>query len=246
MGAVLRALLLCALLLFAGQAQAAWSLVAHTQATSFATPVTTGTIDTTGADLIVVSTNVDTGDCLGNFSISDNKSNTWTQVASNHSVSLITVMWYSHNPTVGAGHTFSVACNAALAGVITIQAWSGSVVGTVSDQANSATTAGATSLNTGSITPSQNNSLIVSACGVNGGTNTCSVNSGLTISDGIAFSGGVHYGGALAYLVQSPAAAINPLWSWAASNDADVVIADFNPAVAVGGPPMRTLMGVGQ
>jgi hypothetical protein len=250
----LAGLLSLALCLLPPRAEA-WSLVAHTIEAGFTSPITTAGIDTTGADLIVVSVVVDTnaaGTTGANPpTITDSKSNGWTQItaqADGSGNSSATYLFFSHNPTVGSGHTFTCTTATVPAGTITVQAWSGSAVGTVTDQNNAANTAATTSLQPGSITPSQNNSLVVASFGgLNDAGDTQSIGSGFALSDQNTFVGRDHYAGAMAYLVQGSAAAINPTWSWANPSWAAAIIADFVPGA--GSPVVvnrRALLGVGQ
>jgi hypothetical protein len=233
----------------------AWSLVAHTIQADFNSPLTTAGINTTGADLIVVSVVVDTngtGSTTANPpSITDSKSNGWTQITAQAAGSgtSATYLFFSHNPMVGSGHTFTATTATVPAGTITVQAWSGSVVGMVTDQNSAANTGGATSLQPGSITPSQNNSLVVASFGgldMDAG-DTQSIDGGFALSDQNTFVGGNHYAGAMAYLVQGSAAAINPTWSWTNTSSAAALITDFVPG---GGGPVvvnrRALLGMGQ
>jgi hypothetical protein len=246
-------LFLLALCLLPPRAEA-WSLVAHTIQAGFNSPLTTAGINTTGADLIVVSVVVDTNGAgiAGNRpTITDSNSNGWTQIKAQADGSGVsaTYLFFSHNPTVGSGHTFTSTTATVPAGTITVQAWSGSVVGTVTDHNNAGNTGAATSLQPGSITLSQNNSLVVASFGGLDGDagDTQSIGSGFALSDQNTFVGGNHYAGAMAYLVQGSAAAINPTWSWTNSSASAALIADFVPGGS--GPVVinsRTLVGVGQ
>jgi hypothetical protein len=85
---------------------------------------------------------------------------------------------------------------------------------------NGATTAGATSLQTGSVTPSVGGSLLISGSMIGNSI------SGFTAT--VTAVGGT-YPGAIAYLKQGTAAAINPAWSFGGSSEGGAVIASFKP-----------------
>lgn len=194
---------------------------------------TTGSIDTTGADLFVLTACWFTG-TTSDVTISDSKGNPiWLPLgkylSADHALAL--GVFYCPQPTVGSGHTFTASGTSSFVS-FDITAWSGSalspfdnIAGTAGAGSNSAT-----SLSTGSLTPSQDNSLIVSAMGSSATTGSFSVNSGLTISDQQLSVGGAREGSAQAYLIQGAAAAINPQWS---QNNAYLVVAvaAFMPAV---------------
>ena len=138
-------------------------------------------------------------------------------------------MVYTKPSSVGSGHTFTVSNAAVTFPEIEVYAVSGSHA-TPLDQLAGATSGGTsvTSLATGSITPTQNNELIISGWGLSGTTTgTPTINSGMTISDFLNGVGGSYVAGGTAYKTQSTAAAINPTWSWATSAPAYAVIVSF-------------------
>ena len=93
----------------------AFSLIAHTATGSAGT---TSGINTTGANLIVVTVAYDT-----QSGVSDSNGNTWTALtAQSGSQDGNARMYYCFNPTVGAGHTFTSAQGY---GAICVSAWSG-------------------------------------------------------------------------------------------------------------------------
>ncbi len=189
----------------------AWTLVAHTGAQSTNTNgITTAAIDTTGATLLVMAVGrQDTTDS----GVSDSKGNTWVTLATVASGVKITI-YYVKNATVGSGHTFSTGADASSFPVIAVQAWSGNDTTQNVDQANVAfgATGTVSTLQPGSVTPSQDNELLVSACVMNFGT-APTVGSGFTNSDGFALSSGLAYGMSMSYFTQSTAAALNPTYT---------------------------------
>lgn len=116
--------------------------------------------------------------------------------------------------------------------------WSGSR--TASDAydsvQNGGTTAGATSLATGSVTPNSghNNALIFCGLGFSA-SNSPTINGGFSSIDYIDFASGLNFGGIAGYLTQTTAAAANPTWAWNTSTDALAPIAVFRAADESGG-----------
>ncbi len=214
-------------------AHAAITLVAHTikqgnQTGSGTSPA----IDTTGANLIVISVTDDTGTNTG--TPTDSKSNTWTHLTFNTNGGVSTQLWYSLNPTVGSGHTFASANNN-LFGSITVAAFSGAAASSPFDVENGSNTASASSLQTGSVTPSQDNSLVIYSTG-DAWTGTLTANIG-TVTDFGGLIGGNSFANGMAYQIQTTATAVNPTFSWTGgAARAEASIAVFKPAPASNTP----------
>jgi lysophospholipase L1-like esterase len=196
---------------------------------------TTSAINTTGATLLVC---VAAFNSAASVTISDSKSNTWTALTLQDPGGGLTVaglIYYVANPTVGTGHTFTItATGNAPAGAF--MAFSGVTTASPFDVQNGANTNGSvTSLATGSVTPGQNNELVVSGLGL-GAANTPSESASFTLVDHLSFVGGTSYGVDSSYKVQTTAAAVNPTWSWASATNAAAMIATFkqSPALASG------------
>ena len=188
------------------------SLVANTfKQSSDTNAVTTDAIDTTGATLLVVA--ISGTSAAGTRTLTDSKSNTWTQGAQSNNAFSQIVIFYATNPSsVGSGHTFTAGA-AGTYPMAMVLAFSGTDTSQARDQQNSAG-ATSTTLQPGSVTPGQNGEVLVTALngGFNGAT-TYSIDSGFTLTDQAGFLGGKAYGGAIAYLIQGTAAAINPTWT---------------------------------
>src|SRR3990167_7216256 len=153
----------------------AYALIASTAKTG---SVTTDAIDTTGANLIVIGLAGDITDAP-----TDSKGNTWSVLGQGDAGAdgTIVLTYYSFNPTVGSGHTFTWGEDY---GVIMVSAWSGAA-STPFDQENDAGTISGTSLAPGSVTPTQDNELLVT-CLVAGKSNSShAVNGGFTISNSV-------------------------------------------------------------
>lgn len=180
------------------------AFVAGVNAGGDTTTVTSGAIDTTGANLIVVHV---VSYSAGSATLSDSKGNTWTKLTDRLAGGGIRgTLFYVFNPTVGSGHTFTGGNSYP---VVSVAAFSGADAAPF-DVENGATGSGAT-LQPGSVTPSTANNIVV--CGVSDGstTGTPAIDSGFTEpnaeADGAAFSG------TIGYLIQTAATAQNPTWS---------------------------------
>ncbi|MFM2357274.1 MAG: hypothetical protein RJA61_11 [Candidatus Parcubacteria bacterium] len=208
------------------QTQAAFNLIANTGAgSSGGNNVTTGAIDTTGANLIVVVVSWYSGAAN---TLSDSKGNTWTALTAYAAGNTQQRIYYAYNPTVGSGHTFT-ATNSSYPS-IAVSAWSGAATSPY-DVENGSSGSGITSKQPGSVTPSENNELIITGLGFDT-SNTLSINSGFTISNQLNYTVGNYMGGAMAYLVQTTSAAVNPTWSWSSSMGVSTGIATFKAASA--------------
>jgi hypothetical protein len=114
--------------------------------------------------------------------------------------------YYVKNPTVGTGHTFSIAGNDRYTSY-NILAFSGTDTAETADQQNGAV--GSSPIQPGSVTPSTNNQVVVTA--VVGPQTSVTVNSGFTeVIDG---DGGGWWKIGVAYLIQTTATAVNPTWT---------------------------------
>ncbi len=198
---------------------------------------TTGAIDTTGADLIVLVTSW--VDPFTPGTPTDSKGNSYTGLTTRTNTNDNAVrIWYKQAPIVGSGHTFTANGNGTYQ-TLCAMAFSGSV-STPFDVENGGPSSGTvTSLATGSITPTQDNELVIAAVSYDD-TTSLSIGGSFTIADQGAFVLNNAVGGALAYLIQTTAAAANPTWSWTNSQKASAAIASFK-AAAVGGSRQQTL-----
>jgi hypothetical protein len=209
----------------------AFSLVSSTiKNTAAAGGGTTDAIDTTGADLIVL--------VISQYSVgasdtpSDSKGNTWAGLTVQTSGDARVRLFYASAPTAGSGHTFAYSVSNSYA-TITALAFSGAHASPF-DQENGAG-ASAASIQPGSVTPTEDNELVV--CGLCTGGNQggdATINGGFTLAHRFAYDGN-SMGGAGAYLIQATATAANPTWSWPNSGAAAAAIATFKAAAGGGG-----------
>lgn len=210
---------------------AAIALVAHTSMSDIIGNVATSSaIDTTGATLLVMLVTGDGANCTPSSTISDSKSNTWTALA-NHGVGggNVCIYYVNGGPTVGTGHTFSCQNSYPACGV---EAFSGTATSSQFDQQNGNDVGGLT-MNTGAITPSANNYVVVSGAqqGNNGVMSTTSPV--LIITDQINSLATSSM--AMGYQIQTTATTVNPLWDGGGHGMNGAVIASFK--VGGGGGP---------
>lgn len=188
----------------------AWALVASEVGGGTNSSVTTAAIDTTGATLIVVSLSRDVNTNATNFS--DSKGNTWRLLNYYDQGAVRNMMYYCVPTSVGSGHTFSNSGSFNYS-TLAVAAFSGNAPFLIEDRL-SASGNSATTVLPGSITPSQDNTLVVTTCAFSGtGSTPLSINGGFTKNEEIDFSSGNYYGNGIAHLIQTTAAAANPTWT---------------------------------
>jgi hypothetical protein len=190
------------------------ALVAHTATAGNATGATSPAISTIGADLIVVCVNAGTQA----VAVSDSLGNSYTLAASATGGNAARI-YYCSNPLTSASHTVSWT---GAFGSAEITAWSGVASVNAIGQTNSATSG-----SPGSVLPAFNGSLVICSGASTDAAAGFAINSGFTVDDSVAFSGGVNFGGASAYLIQSAAAAVAPSWSGPTVAASAIVV--FNP-----------------
>jgi len=200
-----------------------FSLIVSTESTGSTTGGTSTAVDTTGADLIVISAS--TYESLGG-TISDNKSNTWTALTRYYRLNNGAVrLYYCVSPTVGTGHTFTVS--GTCYGSVSVAAFSG-VKTSDAFEVQSGSNGAGTSANPGSITPANDGALLVFGNSLNSATGYLS---SLSVGEVLQYllAGGTWYGNAIGYYVQSTSAAIDPTFNFSASSEYAVTVAAFNP-----------------
>lgn len=171
---------------------------------------TSGNIDTTGADLIVFTIFSASG---SSPTATDSKGNTYALQLTRTDTAFAQVQIYScSSPTVGSGHNFTTGGGSLnQSGVIT--AWSGSKLVGVFDQSASDWNGGVATIQPGSITPTENDCLLIATTCFAGGTaGVGSIDSGFFVDSSLQLSyvSGSYYGGMQAYLIETSAAAQNP------------------------------------
>lgn len=180
-------------------------IAADTTSAGFAT---TAGINTTGANLIVISASWFIG-TTAEVTISDSNGNTWTALTgSTGGGTWRNRLYYCSSPVVGSGHTFT-ATGASTASVIAVQAWSNMSTSSPFDQQNGGSNASSSTVATGSITPSQANTVVILGYTTNNNRSFSSFSDGTyTSSDTQAGVGGTATGG-MGYKILTSASAQN-------------------------------------
>lgn len=172
-------------------------------------PWTTSAIDTSGADALIAV--VAWSPSNGEPTLTDSKGNTWTlrNIATGGFGGEANRIFDCIGPTVGTGHTFTLTGSSADTG-IAVLACSGVKQTSPYDQSNQNDFASGATMNPGSVTPTEDNELIV--CGLSTiQVSTASIDGGFTELGYLTAS---NRGIDLAYLIQTTAAAANPTWSF--------------------------------
>lgn len=208
-----------------------------------ANATTSGAIDTTGANLLVMVQSFYTGGSAP--AASDSKSNTWTKLTEwGGAGTEACAIWYAKNATVGSGHTFTGGATGAFT-AFSVFSFSGCDTTAPFDLENGSTTVTNTTVQSGAITPSANNYLVVAGT-MNAGSVISSIDGGFSAIQKVDYAGGTNEGCGASYLIQTTATTANPTWTHSVSTHLIAVIASFK--VSSGGTPaprMLGLLGVG-
>lgn len=206
------------------------TIIAHAGAAGTSNSATTASIDTTGANLLVVSACWYPG-VTADAVITDSKGNTWTALTRRGTVGVSLTanrLFYCYGGTVGTGHTFTTTATGGYHSIQVI-ALSGMAASPL-DQQNGGQDGGTwTTRQPGSITPSQDNTVVIAALTFEANSGgTISINDSFTIADTVAYGTGTNDGGSLAYKILTVASSQNPTWtSSSSSGDAALSIASF-------------------
>jgi hypothetical protein len=213
------------------------------------------TVNSTGADLIVVVTEVSqTAPTAGQ--LTENKSNSGAQVKkTDYGVGagqpVVTIFFYWNPTSVGASHTFTLNMGpGAFFPAMCVASFSGSKTSASPFDAENGATGTGTSRQPGSVTPAEDGELLVTGLAWGSMGLTAAINGSFSIADQLDGNGTSRLGIALAYKIQASAGAENPTWSWSGSNTISADIATFKAAAGGGGggPPAGSflLIGVGR
>lgn len=200
--------------------------VADVEAGGTGTPngVTTGAINTTGANFcaqFLADYTPGSGEAF-----SDNKGNSYSALAASENTNVRAQFAYAENATTGTSHTFSVS-GTGIYPTLGAIACSGVKTSGSFDQQNGAVTGGAsTTIQPGSVTPTENNELVLTGVCF-GQAASVTVNLGFTEIADIAFSSGNYFQMGLAYEIQTTATARNPTWTSGTSEEGAARIATF-------------------
>lgn len=182
--------------------------------------VTTSAINTTGANLIVISESYLNTPILP----TDSFGNVYTALTPDFQ----NILYYCFAPIVGSGHTFTVS-NASTFPGISALAFSGAAASPF-DKQNGANLGSATTIQPGSVTPSLNNEVIVTGLSKSSASGAMTIDSGFSTPVQTEFNPGNGFGTAISYLIQSTAAAVNPTWTSPVVTGLASTIATFKSA----------------
>lgn len=190
----------------------------------------TASFDSTGGDMIATARSdlYSTTPCAQ----TDSKSNSYTSLTTRETTlgSQITIS-YVAVPTVGTGHTISCASSAGFPTLAYI-VFAGTKASSPFDVQNGAISSGnASTLSTGSVTPTENDEVVVAALGHTVASAT--IDNGFTLAQQKgANSGGCNcFGLWFGYKVQTTAAAVNPQFTAnAGTAELSAAIASFKAA----------------
>jgi hypothetical protein len=219
-------------------AQAAYTLIAHRGDVLGVDGGTSGSFDSTGADLCIAVVHYYTGG--PDPALSDSRTLTWVGLTAQEETSESAVrIFYAKNITGGAGHNFTVTGTGTFA-AIEASCWSGSELSAPFDVENGANSfTPQTTSAPGSVTPSEANELVVWTSTVFQATATMSSDLGAELDE---TASAAVYSGATYYQIQTSITAVNPTqahtsYKWASA------IATFKAAPVVGGAPRMLLLG---
>ncbi len=178
-------------------------------------------INATGAKMLAVATGSINATV---FTVTDNYSNTYTARWDVQGSNNRTLLWTCDNPTVGAGLVVTLTGTSIYASCC-VAAFSNTLQPTAFDQHSVGALGTATTINTGNITPTQNNELILAtlvSSSVTGSAPTIATTPGgiiapFAVLDSVNFANGVSYGSALAWGVLPTASTFSATWTEAAS-----------------------------
>lgn len=181
---------------------------------------TSGTVDTSTANFIAVWF---AGGSAAR-TLSDSKSNTWlagTEVQGFFGTRAGR-WYYAYNAIVGTGHTFTITGTGS-APTLQVLWYSGvkSSADPFDSEAAGGTSNSATTIQAGSVTPTEANCLVLSGLFIDG-FKTPTIDGGFTKEQSTTDTNFGHFYGAAGDLVQTTATAANPTWTVAS---ADIVIA---------------------
>jgi hypothetical protein len=201
------------------------ALIAHASSSSAgctSAPAVTSALNTTGANFLVMTIS-DYGVSSALSAVSDSKGNTWIHLTNYNNAQDNTTIWYAKNATVGTNHTFSASGSCIS---ISVMAFSNMDTANPFDVQNGNGCISCSTLQTGSVTPSTDYSLIVATLGSNGFGVIPSINLGFTRLD-FKLNNNTETN-ANAYLIQTTAASVNPTWTVTGDNGyRDAAIAVF-------------------
>lgn len=205
--------------------------------------VTTDAIDTSGANLLVHV--VPWYNQAVEPTISDSKSNTWTQLTYAHETTCAVRIYYCLSPSVGSGHTFSALHTSGGDEYPDLHVMAFSGVDSYESQDRKDNIGGGAVKCTTGLTPINDGSLLIAGmCVYLSNSSAPTIDSSFTIMNSHVNNGHYFTTGS-AYQIQTTATARNPTWTpSAAQTDGCAVMACFKASAGGGGSSIKTINGL--
>lgn len=168
-------------------------------------------LNTSGSNFILIAASFFSSTAL---TASDNKGNAYTPLtrSTNTTYNPSVQLFYCYSPSAGSGHTFTITCTGGYVSIAVVT-FSG-VAASPFDGENGNNAGITTTIQPGSVTPSQPNALIITSVNMPNVTGTTrSIDSGYTKIESIEGSDGVYYGNDLAYKAITDGSTQNPTWT---------------------------------
>ena len=182
----------------------------------------TSAIDTTGATLLVAA--IAYYGTSGLPSFAGSKNNSWTALDAYFGGDGVLILYYCKNPVVGTNHSFSASATN-MYGSLAVAAFSGTDTIANADGNNGAGASSTSSISSGSISPSDDGELIISAC-LRVGNSAAPSAAGFTLTD--SNTSALNFCVGLGYKLQTTAAPVSATWqSNVAANRMAATIAAF-------------------
>jgi len=220
-------------------ADAAFTLVAHVSTASTGGSgndvATSAAINTTGANLCVASISEYTGGSGFATPTDSGSGASWTGLTARIE-NVFRVRLFYKAITPGTSHTFGSSGAIGTFPSMDVACFSGADTSAPFDleSAGGGVGSSGTSVQPGSVTPSVNDELVISALSfsISNAAPPVGVSPG-TITDQVDFSQGIHQGAVLSYQIQTTASATNPTFSWGVAGDAVAASATFKSAATL-------------
>ncbi len=222
----------------------AFSVITSGSIPGAADGATTGSLNTSDANLIIVLvTRYTAGSPV---TLSDSKMNNWTPLFEQATAVLGAQLYYCSSPVVGGSHTFQVAGTGSFSG-LAVLALAGAASSSPFDVQNGNTGSANTFISAGIVTPSEANEIVVTGVMTNDNTDfdtAAVIDNSFIISSRVASIPSTSFAFGLAYKIQVSAVAENPTWSWTSAyvNGQVANIASFK--AGTGGTPSAVLSPV--
>ncbi len=192
--------------------------------------ITSGSIDSTGATLLVATVSVVAQSAAG-VTVSDSNGNTWHALTDRAgSANIHTAIWYAYDKA-GSSLVTSPNNTVTIAGTniypsVSFSAWAGTLTSSDPFDVQNGSGGNGVSISTNNVTPSQNNELVITSFGSDT-SGTYTVGSSFTVLDTSNFSSGSNMGNSSAYYIQNSASTTGPTWSTTGSGNIATGIATF-------------------